>query len=380
MTSTYEDRTLLATDVAIKAPCRAATTAAITLSGLQTLDGIVLVANDRVLVKNQASGSANGIYLASTGTWTRTADFDGNRDVVDGTLVFVRVGTANALALYMCSCSTTPAIIGTTSLTFTLISIVVGNAGVFTTVSASGQITSSLVTGTAPLVIASTTKVANLNADLLDGTDWNAPGTIGAGTPSAATFTTMTATTINGTVATAAQPNITSLGTLVTGTAAAAGTGAGTATLVGRLNSQFTQVGNIGAGTDDLMTYSLPANSLSTNNKAIRMKAWGGAANNANAKTLIVNFGGSTLALALTAGIVSSWVAEVIAVRSGANTQSLFFEARQASNTTPTNANYLFSTAAGANTDTAAITIKMTAIGVADDDVFQRGMIVEFIN
>ena len=41
-------------------------------------------------------------------------------------------------------------------------------AGAFTTISASGQITSTVTTGTAPLVIASTTKVANLNADLLD--------------------------------------------------------------------------------------------------------------------------------------------------------------------------------------------------------------------
>lgn len=194
MTSTYEDRTLLATDVAIKAPCRAATTANITLSGLQTVDGIVLVAGDRVLVKNQTSGATNGIYLASTGAWTRTADADGNRDIVDGTLVLVRLGTASALALYECSCTTSPAVIGTTSLTFNLVSVVVGNAGSFTTLTASGQITSSLATGTAPLVVASTTKVVNLNVDLLDGTDWNAPGPIGAGTPGPATFTTLTAT------------------------------------------------------------------------------------------------------------------------------------------------------------------------------------------
>lgn len=194
MTSTYEDRTLLATDVAIKAPCRAATTANITLSGLQTIDGIVLVANDRVLVKNQTSGADNGIYLASSGSWTRTSDFTGNRAAVDGTMVLVRLGTASALSIYELSCATSPANIGTTSLTFNLVSVVVGNAGSFTTLTASGQITSSIATGTAPLVIASTTKVANLNVDLLDGTDWNAPGTIGGGTPGPATFTTVTAT------------------------------------------------------------------------------------------------------------------------------------------------------------------------------------------
>lgn len=140
MTSTYEDRTLLATDVAIKAPCRVATTANITLSGLQTIDGVVLVANDRVLVKNQTSGVDNGIYLASTGAWTRTSDFNGNRDAVDGTMVLVRLGTASALSIYELSCATSPAVIGTTVLVFNLVSVVVGNAGSFTTLTASGNI------------------------------------------------------------------------------------------------------------------------------------------------------------------------------------------------------------------------------------------------
>jgi hypothetical protein len=194
MTSTYEDRTLLTTDVAIKGPVRATTTANLVLNGLQTIDGIALAANDRVLVKNQASGADNGIYLASTGSWTRASDFQGNRAAVDGTLVLVRLGTANALSIYELSCSTSPANIGTTSLTFNLVSVIIGGAGSYTTLTASGQITSSLATGTAPLVIASTTKVANLNVDLLDGTDWSAPGAIGGGTPGAGTFTTIVAT------------------------------------------------------------------------------------------------------------------------------------------------------------------------------------------
>ncbi len=65
----------------------------------------------------------------------------------------------------------------------------------FTTVSASGAITSTLATGTAPFVVASTTKVANLNADQLDGADWAAPAAIGTGTPAAGTFTALTANT-----------------------------------------------------------------------------------------------------------------------------------------------------------------------------------------
>lgn len=67
-------------------------------------------------------------------------------------------------------------------------------AAAFTTISATGQITSTLATGTAPFSVASTTNVANLNASSLNGATFAAPGTIGGGTPGAATFTTLTAT------------------------------------------------------------------------------------------------------------------------------------------------------------------------------------------
>jgi phage-related tail fiber protein len=62
-------KTLEMTDIpgaAYKATCRVASTANITtLSGLLTIDGIVLVANDRVLVKDQTASQNNGIYIAS---------------------------------------------------------------------------------------------------------------------------------------------------------------------------------------------------------------------------------------------------------------------------------------------------------------------------
>jgi hypothetical protein len=73
-------------------------------------------------------------------------------------------------------------------------------AGAFTTVSATGAITSTLVTGTPPLVVASTTKVANLNVDQLDGADWAAPAAIGSTTPAGGAFTTLAASsTVSGT-------------------------------------------------------------------------------------------------------------------------------------------------------------------------------------
>ncbi|MFA7308420.1 MAG: hypothetical protein WC026_17320, partial [Hyphomicrobium sp.] len=78
-------------NVAVKTPVKVATTANITLSGAQTIDGIALTADasprQRVLVKDQTTPAENGIYDVNSGSWTRSPDFDGARDIVSGTLV-----------------------------------------------------------------------------------------------------------------------------------------------------------------------------------------------------------------------------------------------------------------------------------------------------
>jgi hypothetical protein len=103
---------------AVKTPCKAATTAALTLSGEQTVDGVACVTDDRVLVKDQATASENGIYNVDTGSWTRAKDFDGTFDVVQGTLVPVANGTTNGGQVFRIS-TANPITIGTTSLAFT---------------------------------------------------------------------------------------------------------------------------------------------------------------------------------------------------------------------------------------------------------------------
>ena len=85
----------LQASVAIKAPCRAATTSAITLAGLQTVDGVALAADDRVLVKDQTDAKENGIYVAATSTWSRARDFNGARDAVQGTILAITSGTTH---------------------------------------------------------------------------------------------------------------------------------------------------------------------------------------------------------------------------------------------------------------------------------------------
>jgi phage-related tail fiber protein len=94
-TKAYVDATKQGLDV--KDSVRAATTANITLSGTQTVDGVALVAGERVLVKNQSTGSANGIYVVvSGGAWTRATDFNTSAKVTSGAFTFVEAGTANA--------------------------------------------------------------------------------------------------------------------------------------------------------------------------------------------------------------------------------------------------------------------------------------------
>lgn len=119
MTTSTDRRLGVNSAVAIKAPCVVATTANITLSGTQTIDGVAVVADDRVLVKNQTTGSENGIYLVAASTWERAVDFDGTNDVKRGTLVYVHSGSTN-IGLWRCTASD-PITPGTTSLTFTLL-------------------------------------------------------------------------------------------------------------------------------------------------------------------------------------------------------------------------------------------------------------------
>lgn len=117
MSTQIDVRTGLGGDVAIKVPCRVATTANITLSGLQTVDGVSVVADDRVLVKDQTDNTENGIYLASTGSWVRAADFNGVRDVVRATVVRVQEGTVFGNRSF--ELTTTGAVVfGTSAITF----------------------------------------------------------------------------------------------------------------------------------------------------------------------------------------------------------------------------------------------------------------------
>ena len=99
-----------------KDSARIATTANITLSGTQTIDGVSVVADDRVLVKNQTSGAENGLYLCKAGSWERTADMN-ESDEFSGSAVFIREGSTFADTGYVCT-NDGAVTVGSTAITF----------------------------------------------------------------------------------------------------------------------------------------------------------------------------------------------------------------------------------------------------------------------
>ena len=99
-----------------KASCVAATTANITLSGTQTIDGVALIAGDRCLVKDQTLSQNNGIYLVAAGAWTRATDMDTWAEV-PGAFTFIEQGTLYADTGWVCT-SNAGGTLGTTPITW----------------------------------------------------------------------------------------------------------------------------------------------------------------------------------------------------------------------------------------------------------------------
>lgn len=74
----------------------------ITLSGLQTIDGVTTTLGARVLVKNQTNAAENGIYLANTGAWIRSSDAD-TWDELISAFLFIESGSSQAGTAWYCT-------------------------------------------------------------------------------------------------------------------------------------------------------------------------------------------------------------------------------------------------------------------------------------
>ena len=120
-TKAYVDAQLQGLDV--KNSVRVATTANGTLSSAfannSTVDGVTLATNDRILIKDQSTGSENGIYTVNaSGAPTRATDFDADSEVTGGAFFFAEEGTTNADNGFVLT-NDGAITVGTTALTFT---------------------------------------------------------------------------------------------------------------------------------------------------------------------------------------------------------------------------------------------------------------------
>lgn len=96
---------------------RAVSTTNLTLSGTQTVDGVVLVVGDRIGVLGQTLGQNNGIYVVAAGTWIRATDADTSAKVTSGMFFFATEGTANGDKAWELT-TNDPITLGTTVLVF----------------------------------------------------------------------------------------------------------------------------------------------------------------------------------------------------------------------------------------------------------------------
>lgn len=152
----------------VKESVKAATTGNITLSGTQTVDGVALSVGDRVLVKNQSTGSQNGIYVVASGSWSRAADADADSEVSSGLFAFVEEGSSNSDAGF--SLTTDGAItVGTTALTFTQFSGA-GSVSAGDGLSKSGNTLSADLKSNGGVVIESGELAVDLGASSITGT------------------------------------------------------------------------------------------------------------------------------------------------------------------------------------------------------------------
>jgi len=155
----------------VKNSCVAATTANITISTAlndgDTLDGVSLSTNDRVLVKDQSTASQNGIYVVGASP-ARAADLAAG-DNAAGFFTFVEQGTVNADNGFVCTSDSGSAVVGTNNLTIAQFS----GAGQITAgdgLDKSGNTLSVDLKANGGLVIESTEIAIDLAASSITGT------------------------------------------------------------------------------------------------------------------------------------------------------------------------------------------------------------------
>jgi len=134
-----------------KDPVEAATTTNVVLSGAQTIDGITLIAGDRVLVKEQTAGAENGIYVVSATAWARAVDMNASAEF-NAALVPVKQGSSSADSLFLQTAD--DPVVDTDAISFSIVggsvTSVFGRVGAV--IAQTGDYIVSQITGAAALI------------------------------------------------------------------------------------------------------------------------------------------------------------------------------------------------------------------------------------
>jgi len=128
-----------------KQSVRAVATSDVTLSGTQTIDGVSLIAGDRVLLSAQSTASQNGIYVVAAGAWSRSTDADADAEVTTGLCVFAEEGTSNGDKIWQLT-TNNPITVGSTSLTFVAVGAGAGTVNKYAATIGDGSTTQFTVT------------------------------------------------------------------------------------------------------------------------------------------------------------------------------------------------------------------------------------------
>ncbi len=247
-TKQYVDN--IASGLDVKSSVRAASTANLTLSGTQTVDGVALIAGDRVLAKDQTTGANNGIYVVASGAWARSSDADASAEVTSGLYTFVEEGTANADTGWLLT-TVAPITLGTTSLSFaqfTGLGQITAGAGLSktgstlslnTTLTGLTSVTSTSFVGALTGNASTVTTNANLTGDVTSSGNATTLATVNSNTGALGSSTAIPTITTNGK----------GLVTAVTTNAvvAPAGTLTGSTLASGVTGSSLTSVGTLGS-------------------------------------------------------------------------------------------------------------------------------------
>jgi hypothetical protein len=142
----------------------------------------------------------------------------------------------------------------------------------------------------------------------------------------------------------------------------------------GSLDFQYTPTGNVGTGEDTLLTFTLPANALSTQ-RVVCHHASGITANNANAKTLKVYFGAQTISATLTTSIAADWTVDAKIYCTGANTQRYVVKVQEVDQATGTTKSFV---AQGTLSEVTSgtIVIKLTGTATSNNDIVQNTSLI----